>query len=140
MRDEIAPEDSRERLVADVQAPGIGAEGGHHHTPRIADEAPPPHAAPTRHHDRDGMQVAADLAVGGFAGWLVAEREHADPERFEVDAADARHRLRIVIAGDPDPVAAALQAGQGGAVGRRDTAAAAPSWKLSPSATTVRGA
>ena len=85
--------------------------------------------------------MAGDLAVAGFARRLVAERQRAERQRRGESAADAVRRVGIVIAGDPEPVAAALQRGERRAVGRRAMRnGPPPSWKLSPSAITSRGA
>ena len=61
-------------------------------------------------HARDRMQVAGDFAVG--AGRLVAEHERADRERGGRRSAQPGGRLGIVVAGDPDPVAPALERAQ----------------------------
>ena len=60
--------------------------------------------------------MAGDLAAGALDR-LVAERERAELERRKKPAADALGWVGIVVARDPDPVAAALQASQRGAVG-----------------------
>src|SRR5215472_5314713 len=51
---------------------------------------------------------------------LVAKDDRVASERRRKAAADAGARLRIVIAGDPDPVAPALQGPQGREVARSD--------------------
>ena len=84
--------------------------------------------------------MAGDLAVRRIARGDMAEGERADRERRGERAADAVRRIGIVIAGDPDPVAPALERGERGAVGAESRAGPPPSWKLSPSAITVRGA
>ena len=73
-------------------------------------------ARPRRAIRADRMQMAGDLAAGAL-GRLVAEGERAERERRQEPPADAVGRIGIVVAGDPDPVAAALQAAQRRAVG-----------------------
>ena len=69
------------------------------------------------------------------AGRQVAKGQRADRQRRLERAADVVGRFGIVIAGDPDPVAAALQRAQMCRGRRRDSRAGPPpSWKLSPSA------
>ena len=60
--------------------------------------------------------MAGDLAIGVLFR-LVAKRQRADLERRQKPPADAFGRFGIVVAGDPDPVAAALQAPQRRAIG-----------------------
>jgi len=56
---------------------------------------------------RHRMQMAADF--GRRAARQMAETQAADLQGFDESAADIAGRLRIVIAGEPDPVTAALQ-------------------------------
>ncbi len=63
-----------------------------------------------------GVEVAGDLAGAGVAPGLVAEGERPEAQRREVAAAE-RQRPRVVVAGDPDPVAAGHQRGEPGGVG-----------------------
>ena len=84
--------------------------------------------------------MAGDLAIGGAGGGFVAEGEPADGEAVEAHAGEAGGEIGIVVAGDPDPVAAGLERGERGAVVRADRRwAPSSSWKLSPSATTTFG-
>src|SRR5581483_12100001 len=62
------------------------------------------------------MQVADDLAVARL-GRLVTERQRPQPNLWRKTPADVPCWLRIVVAGDPDPVAAALQRLQQFAIG-----------------------
>ena len=62
------------------------------------------------------MQVTGDLALS-VLDRLMAERQRTDLEHRKESSANAFGWIRIVIAGDPDPVTAALQPAQRGAVG-----------------------
>ena len=86
------------------------------------------------------MQMAGDLARRRAGGGLMAERQRAERQRRGRHAADIPRRLGIVIAGDPDPVAAALQRRSVARSLVADARRPPPSWKLSPSAITARGA
>ena len=123
-----------ERADAHVKPAGEGAEGRHHHARVVGGKAAAAHGAAAMRDARHRMQMAADFAGG--AGRQMTEGQRAERQRFLEHAADAVGRLGIVIAGDPDPVAAALQSMQALAVGRHSRAGPPPSWKLSPSATT----
>jgi hypothetical protein len=67
---------------------------------------------------RDRMQVAGDLTVAGFTRRLVAKGQRAERQRGGEFPADAVHRVGIMIAGNPQPIAAALQGGERRAVRR----------------------
>ena len=60
------------------------------------------------------MQVAGDLAEG--ARWLVAEGDRTDADFAGDDAAEVGRQRRIVIARNPDPVAAGLHRRDGAAI------------------------
>ena len=84
--------------------------------------------------------MSGDLARGGAGRRLVAEEQRADGERL---APSRRGRpaggLGIVVAGDPEPVAARHQRGKAGAERLGQARRAPPSWKLSPRLTTIFG-
>ncbi len=61
--------------------------------------------------------MAGDLAMR--AGRLVAEGDRADRDFIGDGAAEIARQHRIVIARDPDPVAAGLERGDGVAIVRR---------------------
>src|SRR5688572_18278597 len=94
--------------MAHVEAAGIGAEGRHHEPLAIGGEAAPADRAATAIHPRYRMQMTGDLIL--VAARRVAEDERAERQRFGRRAAEAPHRLGIVIARNPDPLSAALQA------------------------------
>src|SRR6185437_1316655 len=77
----------------------------------------------TMRNARDRMQMSGDLAV--LPGRQMTEGERAERERDGETAADILRRFRIVIAGDPDPVAAALKRGKFRAVTVREPRRAA---------------
>ena len=62
-----------------------------------------------RARSRQRMQMAGDLAVARTRGRLVAEGQRPERQHLGKAAADAVGRIGIVVAGDPDPVATALQ-------------------------------
>jgi len=93
--------------IAHVEPAGKGAERGHHQARCVRCKAAPADGAPAMRDTRHWMQMAGNFAGG--AGRQMAERQAADGHRRLEHAADRRRRLGIVIAGDPDPVAAALQ-------------------------------
>jgi hypothetical protein len=59
-----------------------------------------------------GVQVPGDLAVGGAGMGLVAEGELADGQFVGDCSVDSGRPAGIVVAGNPDPFATALQAPQ----------------------------
>ncbi len=107
-----------ESTAAHVEASGIGAEGRHYQPLSVAREAAPTHAAAAHADARHRMQVPGDLAGG--AGRLMTECQGTNRQHCMEAATDAVGRFRVVIAGDPDPLAPSLERGQRGAVRRRD--------------------
>ena len=112
-------EQAGDRAVAHVEAAGIGAECRHDQPAPVAGKAAPAHRAAALRHARQRMQMAGDLAVAGIGRRLVAKHQRAERQNVGETAADAVGEIGIVIAGDPDPVAAALEQGE-----RRTIAAA----------------
>ena len=114
-----------EGAVADVEAAGIGAEGRHHHALAVGGEAAAADRAAAlrdaRRPDADGRRSRrrARRAVGSWRN-ISAPIASVAGER----AADAVGRIGIVIAGDPDPVAAALQRARASRGRRRQAAPA----------------
>ena len=76
----------------------------------IAGETAPADRAPALRDTRDRMQVPGNFAIPHLFGRLVAKGKRADRQRIGETAADILRQIRIVIAGDPNPIAAALQA------------------------------
>ena len=103
-----------ESLVAHIQPAGEGAEGRHHHALTVGGKAAARDCATAMRHARDRVQMAGDLARN--AARQMAEGQRADRQFGDKAAADIGGGFGIVIAGDPDPVAAALQGVQGAAV------------------------
>ena len=112
------PEDARKGAMPHVEPACKGSEGRHHQPCAVACEAPSAHSTTTPSHAGDRMEVTGDLALG--AGRFVAENQCADRERAAKSAADARGRVGVVISGDPDPIAPALQSRQRRPITRRD--------------------
>src|SRR5579872_2797307 len=107
MRHEAASgKDLRKRLVANAEAPGIGAEGRHHDALAVAGKTTPLQPARPRRDAGFWMKVACNFAHG--TGRLVAEYDRTDRDFARNDAAEIGGQRRIVIAGNPDPVAPRL--------------------------------
>ena len=102
-------EQSEDRAIAHIEAAGIGAESRHDEAAAVAGETAPAHRAPALRDARDRMQMAGNLAVRRIVGRLVAESQRAERQGVGETAADIFRQIGIVIAGDPNPVAAALQ-------------------------------
>ena len=106
----------------------IGAEGRHHQAAAVGGEAAAAHRAAalaiTRARDADGRRSR----LGAAGGRLVAEGQRPDATALSANVPPSlAARLGIVVAGDPDPVAAALQgpqASRGRAAASRAGAAA----------------
>jgi hypothetical protein len=69
-------------------------------------------------HARDWMQVTGNLTLG--AGWFVAKDQCTDRQRSSEAAADAGRGDGVVIAGDPNPIAPALEFHKRRSIGRSD--------------------
>src|SRR4051812_20647531 len=103
-----------EGVVANVQSASVGAERRHHGAHPVAGETSPLHRASARGDARLWMQMSGDFA--GRAGRLMAKHDSPYRDFARDHAADVARQRRIVIARDPDPVAARLQCGEGFAV------------------------
>ena len=103
--------------IADIESAGIGAEGRQDQALFIADEAAPadPPAPPAERSL--GMEMARDFAGRGRGRGDMTEEQGAEDELRLHHAAEIGRRGGIVIAGDPDPAAAADEAGQALAIG-----------------------
>jgi len=110
-------EDLRKRGVADIEAACVGPEGRHHQATSIADETTPRQGASASADARDRMQMAGDFARAFLRHRLVAKQQRTKRQRFGKNAANAIGRIRVVVAGDPDPVATALKLHKFGAIG-----------------------
>ena len=80
-----------------------------------AGKAAPAHGAAAARDPRLRMQVAGDFAIARLRRRFVTERQRAERQGLGKPAADIVGRIGIVIAGDPQPVAAALQRFEPGA-------------------------
>src|SRR5260370_21052108 len=115
-------EDFFKRGVADAQAAGVGAEGRHYGALTVTGKAAPLHRATAPRYPRFRMQMTGDFARS--PGRLVTKRDRAN-RHFACDhAAEIARQCRVMIAGNPDPVAPRLQACNGVAVRRRQAATA----------------
>ena len=110
-------EDSGEGRIANAEAASIGAESRHHRAGAVSCKAAALDGTAARRDPGLRMQMAGDLAMG--AGRLVAERDGDDGDFIGNAAAEIRREVRIVVAGDPDPVAARLQRREHLAIGGR---------------------
>lgn len=107
-------EDRRKRCIADAEAAGIGAERRHDRAAVVAGEAAPVEGAATARNARLGVEMAGDLAARPRR--FVAEGQRPDRDCAAHLAAEIIRQVRIVIAGDPDPVATGLQRAECGAL------------------------
>src|SRR4051812_666352 len=105
-----------DRRVAGVEPARIGAERRQEAALAVGDEAAPAHRPAAHHHLADRMEVAGKLARRAGDG-LMAQHESAERELLDDLAADRGRQRPVVVAGDPDPAPAVLQAGERGAVG-----------------------
>ena len=112
VRRKAAPEQRRESAVADVEAARIGAERRHHHAVPVCRKAVAADRVSAQRHTRGRMQMAGDLAVAWCRRGLVAKDEAPHRQQRRGASAERSHRMRIMIAGDPQPVAAALERGE----------------------------
>src|SRR5262245_54751508 len=97
--------------IADVEPTRIGAESRQDGSPPIAREAPAAQRTPACRDPRDGMEMAGDFAEGLTRRRLVAERYGADRQARGRGTRKAV-RLGIVVAGDPDDLAAMQEIGE----------------------------
>src|SRR3954453_20668797 len=119
-RERARAEYSRKGPVSHAQPARIDTEGRHHQRHSVACEATPADRAAALHDARDRVQMPCNFAGWGVGRWLVAELECTDDKRRAERSADAFGGIGIVIAGDPDPIAPALQYREGGAILRRE--------------------
>lgn len=103
----VSRKDLRKCDVADAEAAGIGAERRHHRSHPVGGEAAALHRSATRGDACLGMEMAGDLAAR--TGRLVTESDRADRDFVGDGATEIARQHRIVIARDPDPVAAGLE-------------------------------
>src|SRR5258708_5377754 len=75
----------------------------------VASKAAPRQGAAAPVDARGRMQMAGDFALARLRDRLVAEHQRSERQRSGEHAADAIAGIGIMIAGDPDPVATALQ-------------------------------
>ena len=137
----LAPEQPGIGAVEHVERSGIGAEGRHDGARAVGGEAAPAHRAAALHDAGAGMQMAGDLALEAQPPTARAGTSgRRSPAHRRFRPAGRQAALRVVIAGNPEPVAAGRQRRQAGA---RCSPAGAPrrrrSWKLSPRLTTILG-
>src|ERR1700730_9986025 len=92
-----------EGLVAQIEAARIGAEGRQDATARIRGEGAPAQAVGTRPDMRDGVQLAADLAIraGRSRARFVTAGNGPDMAGWHMVARQPGGRARVVIARDP---------------------------------------
>jgi hypothetical protein len=81
----------------------------------VRGKAAPRHAAAALRDASARMQMAGNLAMGSKLRRLMAKGKPADRELPGDAAANPLRRIGIVIAGKPEPLAAALQSGKRGA-------------------------
>ena len=100
--------------IPETEPAGVAAERGQQGAPAIGNETGAADPPPPRHDTRLGMEMAGDLAlhplrlrgvVKRMAGYM-AKDEPIDLDRVACRSTDVFRRLRVVVAGDPDPVMA----------------------------------
>src|ERR1700722_7239448 len=97
------------RAIAHVEAAGISAECRHDEAKAVTGKAAPAHRTPAPRYARQRMQMAGNFTVARLRRRFVAERQRTDRQNLRETPSNIFRRLGIVIAGDPDPIAAALQ-------------------------------
>ena len=102
-------EQSDKSAVANVEPAGIGAECRHHHPLGVGGEAAPRYAAAALRDPRAWMQMADNLSIGAVRRRFMAKSKRPDCKFRGDAAADALRRIGIVVAGEPEPIAAALK-------------------------------
>src|SRR5262249_24103544 len=98
--------------MAHVETTCECTEGRHEQAYSVACEAAPPQRPPSPAHTGHGMQMSGNLACA--SGRVVAKDQGADGDPVVEGAADVCGHGGIVIAFDPDPVAAALNGSKRG--------------------------
>ena len=109
-------EDVGKRPIAHIEPARIGSKGRQDHAPAVACEATPPHGFAASAHPRHRMQMTRHFAGHRAALRHVAEHQRANRQGRGEASAHLVRRVGIVVAGDPEPVAPALQGGERGAV------------------------
>jgi uncharacterized protein (TIGR02186 family) len=105
-------EDRRDGAVANVEPAGKGTKRRQDHTQTAGNKAFPADHSTARQHPRHRVQMAGNLRHAVQRVRLVPERHRADRSVVLKDAADSGGRVRIMVAGDPDPLASALKRAQ----------------------------
>ncbi len=109
MGETLASEERREGLIEQVETARVGAESWQDAAPSVAQKAPPPQRAAAAGDASDRMQVAGDFERLCAGRRFMAEDDVGDGEFVMACAAEVFRQMRIVIAGDPDPMPACLQ-------------------------------
>jgi hypothetical protein len=102
-------EQSDDCPIAHIETARIGAERRHDEPLTIGRETTPADGAATLRDTRHRMQVAGNLAILGLLGRLMPKSQPSDRQNVGETATHIPRQVRIVIAGDPNPIAAALQ-------------------------------
>src|SRR5581483_12234352 len=74
-------EQAEKRVVAYIEAAGIGAESGHDQPASVAGEAAPANGAAALGDARHGMQVTGNFAVRGARSGLVTKDQRSQCKR-----------------------------------------------------------
>jgi len=101
---ERALKQTTDRGVPEIEAAGIGAEGGQHHARAVRHKAAAAQAAAAARHRGAGMEMAGNLAAIRHHARFVAKHEPSERDLRCYEATKPCRRLGIVIARDPDPV------------------------------------
>src|SRR5947209_6689275 len=97
--------------VAYIESACISTERRHHHALAVSGEAAARNTTAALGDARHRMQMAGNLSVDRSRRRLVTKRQSADRQFLGDSAAETAGRVGIVIAGEPEPIAAVLQRG-----------------------------
>ena len=108
LRARAARKKRRKGCIAQIEPARISAERRQNAAPPVADETAPPHRTGRADDARDGMKMAGDFMI--FVIWIggMAKFYPADHDFATAVAAEIGRKLRIMIAGKPNPFAPAL--------------------------------
>src|SRR5215475_1549596 len=109
-----SPEQIGEGSITHIKPAGERTEGRHHHPHLVRSKASSADCAATMRNSCNRMKMTTDFT--GFAARQVTERQRSDSQRISKAAPDTVCRLRIMIAGNPDPFTAALHDAQAFAI------------------------
>ena len=108
---------TREGRVAEIEATRVSPEGRHDATRAVGHEAAAADRTAGAHDDRHRMEMARDLTRDGARRRFVTKCQGAELPFARRRAAETIRGRRVVVAGEPNPIAPSLETGQRVAVG-----------------------